>query len=242
MKKFFKGLISIIILIAPAFYFGFVDKTAQMWSIVVPSILSAVIINLEELKQAISSIKTKNLEIKFNDAIDRAYATIEQMNKTQFVLTKVTTEILHSHKYWGGCTVESSLDTVDELYELAEKSGLKEIINGPIKLAYERIIGEAFTDLTEDVNDSEGAKKINPIIHSNYTAKRDNNIFIDGKYIPSVSALTELVKQLDIPDVGQEKIKKNLSGYDRAITTYQKIFGKIKLNENIPIINKEETP
>ena len=164
------------------------------------------------------------------------------MNKTQFVLTKVTTEILHSHKYWGGCTVESSLDTVDELYELAEKSGLKEIINGPIKLAYERIIGEAFTDLTEDVNDSEGAKKINPIIHSNYTAKRDNNIFIDGKYIPSVSALTELVKQLDIPDVGQEKIKKNLSGYDRAITTYQKIFGKIKLNENIPIINKEETP
>ena len=54
MKKVFKIFLSVLILFLPAFYFGIKNQTIQMGCVLVPSIISIVLINLEELKKSIS--------------------------------------------------------------------------------------------------------------------------------------------------------------------------------------------
>ena len=63
MKKVFKIFLSVLILFLPAFYFGIKNQTIQMGCVLVPSIISIVLINLEELKKSIVSIKTRDIEI-----------------------------------------------------------------------------------------------------------------------------------------------------------------------------------
>ena len=87
MAKLFKMVISIALLIVPPFYFGINGKTIQMGLLIIPTMMCVVLINLDDLKKSIVSIKTKDIEIKFKNAIDKAYATIEQLNKIQNVLT-----------------------------------------------------------------------------------------------------------------------------------------------------------
>lgn len=96
-----KKIITLIIILTPSIYFGIQGKIAEMGIILIASLFSAIFLNFEELKNYVSVIKTKDMEIKFKDVIEKAYATIDQLNKTQYTLITVATEILYWHKFWG---------------------------------------------------------------------------------------------------------------------------------------------
>ena len=160
MKKMFKIVFSIVLLIIPPLYFGVNDKTIQMGLIIIPSMLSVILINLDELKKSIVSIKTKDMEIKFKDAIDKAYATIEQLKDTQYRLTRAVTEILYRQKFLGGGGVENTYKVIDDLYQAALQIKAQKIIDGPLKIAYQRLLSESFGDLTLVIEDDKDRKKL----------------------------------------------------------------------------------
>ena len=235
MKKFFKIFISVLILFLPEFYFGINNQTFQMVCVLVPSILSVVLINLEDLKKSIVSIKAKDIEIKFKEVIEEAYATISQLNKIQYTLTKVATETVYRSKFWGGCSAQSTLQIVDELYETAKSTNANVIINGPLKIAYERLVSEAFGHLTTGVNDKDDAKQIDEIIKQIYVFKGNTNIIEDCKNIPNANALKNMINSLSIESKSKEEVFENVTFYETVLKKYQSIYGTVNAVDIIGI-------
>lgn len=160
-----KKIITLIIILTPSIYFGIQGKIAEMGIILIASLFSVIFLNFEELKNYVSVIKTKDMEIKFKDVIEKAYATIDQLNKTQYTLITVATEILYRHKFWGGCSVKTSLDMVNEMYKNATSTGATDIVNKPIKLSYERLISQSFGHISRNIQNQDDRKKIDDIIN-----------------------------------------------------------------------------
>ena len=233
-----KKIITLIIILTPSIYFGIQGKIAEMGIILIASLFSAIFLNFEELKNYVSVIKTKDMEIKFKDVIEKAYATIDQLNKTQYTLITVATEILYWHKFWGGCNVKTSLNMVNEMYKNATSTGATDIVNKPIKLAYERLISQSFGHISRNIQNQDDRKKIDDILDKIYVFKGGTNMVFDCKNIPSVTALVKMIETIQIEKSSKETALNNINTYKTVLNTYENIYGKIVTIEEInDIIN-----
>lgn len=240
MAKLFKIVISIALLIVPPFYFGINGKPIQMGLIIIPSMMCVVLINLDDLKKSIVSIKTKDIEIKFKNAIDKAYATIEQLNKIQYVLTKVATEILYRQKFWGGAGVENTYKIIDDLYQAALQIKAKKIIDEPLKIAYQRLLSESFEHLTYSINDNDDRKKAKDIFNMVYIFRGNTNIIHDGKYIPSKNAINNFIYKLNLKEESLKDMTEAINLYGNILMNYQQIYGNINVVDEITLLNGSE--
>lgn len=228
-----KKIISVALILIPTICFGIWNKTVEMGIVFVASLFCAILLNLEELENSVYFIRTKNLEIRFKDAIEKANATIHQLNNTQYTLTKVATEILYRSKFWGGCSVKTQLEMIDELYETASSTRADRIVREPIKLAYERILSEAFGKLTNNVDDKDDKKTIDEILKKIYVFKGNTNIVTDCNSIPSGTALKGLISALGIKSDSKIRIGENIDLYESVLNKYMKIYGIIPTYDTI---------
>lgn len=228
-----KKIITLIIILIPSIYFGIQGKIAEMGIILIASLFSAFFLNFEELKNYVSVIKTKDMEIKFKDVIEKAYATIDQLNKTQYTLITVATEILYWHKFWGGCNVKTSLNMVNEMYKSASSTGATDIINKPIKLAYERLLSQSFDHISQNIENQDDRKSIDDVLEKIYNFKGGTNIISDCKNIPSVTALEKMIETRQIEKSSKETALNNINTYKTVLNTYENIYGKIATTEEI---------
>lgn len=219
-----KKIISIVILLAPAMYFGMNKQGVEMGIILVASLFSVIFMNFDEIKTYISVIKMRDMEIKFKDIIDEANTTIEQLNKTQYSLVKVATEILYRHKFWGGCNTKTSLELVDELYKNATSTNANEIIAGPIKLAYERLLSEAFGRISYGIVDKGDKEKIDEFINNIYEFKGGTNIFDVCDTIPEVNYIMREINSIDMSEESKLRVMENVHLYDTILKKYQGIY------------------
>lgn len=227
MMNMLKKLLTIIIIFVPCMYFGINHQVGEMGIVLTASLICSVFLNLNELKNSVSVIKSKNMEIKFKDMMNKAYVTMEHLNKTQYSLTKVATETLYRSKFWGGCCFETTLDIINGLYKDALKNESKNIINGPIKLAYERLISEAFKNISNGIVNNNDNKTISEILNNIYVFKADSNIVSDTRKAPSVIYIKNKLLSLQIDKETKDTITKNLLEYENLINIYQNIYGKI---------------
>lgn len=240
MAKLFKMVISIALLIVPPFYFGINGKTIQMGLLIIPTMMCVVLINLDDLKKSIVSIKTKDIEIKFQNAIDKAYATIEQLNKIQYVLTKVATEILYRQKFWGGAGVENTYKIIDDLYQAALQIKAQKIIDEPLKVAYQRLLSESFAHLTSGIKDDNDRKRTKDIFNMIYVFKGGTNIMYDGKYIPSKNAINNFIYKLNLKEESLKDMMGAIKLYGNVLMNYQQIHGNINVVDEITLLNGSE--
>lgn len=233
MKRFVKILITLLVLFVPCVYFGVLGKSTEMGLILIPSIIGVVFLNFEDLKKYVSVIKMKDIELEFKDIVDEANATIEQLNSTQYTLTKVATELLYRHKFWGGSSVKVSLELVNELYNTAKSTKAEDIIHGPIKLAYERLLSEAFDHLSSNIDNDEDRKKIESITEPIYVFKGNTNMIKDCKSIPNGDALKKKFEELDMLDESKKVLFDNIFQFERLCNTYIERYGKLNFIDTI---------
>lgn len=143
-------------------------NSIAMGIILIPCIIAVLLINMQYLKENLTSIKAKDLEIQFKNAINEAYATIEQLKDMQCILTEVSTETIYRGKFWGGMSIENQISIFNKLYENASANKNKKAINEPLKIAYQRLLGEAFGRITEGINDNIIKKQLSDKLESIY--------------------------------------------------------------------------
>lgn len=233
MKNVFKFILSLLFLFGPCLYFGVLGKTTEMGIVLVPSVLSAVLLNFDHLKKYVSVIKMKDIELKFKDMIEEANATIEQLNNSQYTLTKVATEILYRHKFYGGVPVGVSVELVDDLYETAKNTNAISIINGPIKLAYQRLLSEAFGKISYGINDSEDKKKISSITETIYVFKGNSNMIRKCDSIPSPAALRKKVEEIELLEESRQAVLNSIFQFEKLCIQYQEKYEKLNLIDTI---------
>ena len=233
MKNVIKIILSLLFLFAPCLYFGVLGKTTEMGLILVPSVLSVILLNFEHLKKYVSVIRTKDVELKFKDMIEEANATIEQLNNAQYTLTKVATEILYRHKFWGGVPVGISVELIDDLYQMAKNTNATNIINGPLKLAYERLLSEAFGKISYSIDDSEDKKKILSITETIYVFKGNSNMIRKCDCIPSPAALRKKVEEIELLEESRQAVLNSIFQFEKLCIQYQEKYEKLNLIDTI---------
>lgn len=220
-------ILSIIILFVPCLTFGALGKVTEMGIVLVPSVLSVILLNFDNLKNYVSVIKMRDIELKFKDMIKDADVTIEQLNNSQYTLTKIATELLYRHKFYGGVPVCVSVELIDDLYQTAKNTNAVNIINGPLKLAYERLLSEAFGKISYDINDSEDKSKVFSITEKIYVFKGNSNIIRKCETIPSPTALRERVEELEISDESRKVALNNILQFEKLCIEYQEKYEKL---------------
>jgi hypothetical protein len=235
MKKYVKLFLSIVVALAVPTFFGARGQSVEMGVIIIPSLLCAILINVDELKKSIVSIKAKDMEIKFKDAIDKAYATIEQLKDIQYRLTKVTTEILYRQKFWGGGGVENTYNIIEDLYQAALRIKAQEIIDEPLKVAYQRLISESFGHLADKIKDQEDKKKAEDAFDRIYDFKGNTNIIYDGKFVPTKNAINQFIIKLNLKKESLEDMSEAINLYGKILLNYQQIYGNIDVVDEITL-------
>lgn len=233
MKRVVKFLITLLLLFVPCVYFGTLGKSTEMGLILIPSIIGVVFWNFEDLKKYVSVIKMKDIELEFKDIVEEANATIEQLNSTQYTLVKTATELLYRNKFWGGSSVKTSLELVNELYNTAKSTNAEDVIHGPIKLAYERLLSEAFDHLSSNIDNDEDRKKIDSITEPIYVFKGNTNMIKDCKSIPSGNALKKKFEELELLEKSKDVLFDNILQFEMLCNIYIEKYGELKLVDTI---------
>ena len=231
MKKVFKIFLSVLILFLPAFYFGINNQTFQMGCVLVPSIISIVLINLEELKKSIVSIKTRDIEIEFKDAIEEAYATIEQLNKTKQELTGIAVELIRGHNKYGGCGIKSEYAMINSLYELNKENS--DTVNTSIKSGYKQLIRHSYILISSSISKTEDRKKVEELLKESHFYKNQTMDFTLSEQIPSKIAITKEIENLDIDTASIDNTSSSVSLYDEIICKYQSIYNELSITDTM---------
>ena len=115
----------------------------------------------------------------------------------------------------------------------AKSTNAEDIIHGPIKLAYERLLSEAFGDLSSNIDNDEDRKKINSITESIYIFRGNTNMIKDCKSIPNDIALKKKAAELDILDKSREVLIDNIFQFEMLCNIYKEKYGELKLVDDI---------
>jgi hypothetical protein len=220
-------IISLLIMIAPSVYFSLKGQTTQMGYFIIVSAICILIINFDVLSKKLESIRLKDFDIKFNKAIDEAYATIEQLNKTKYELTGITVEIIRGHNKYGGCGIQSEYQMIESLYELNKEDA--NTVNTVIKTGFKQLIRHAYIRINTGISNSEDRKKIDDVLGK-------CPIDVDVSFsIPSKKAIVKEIENLNIDKESKEILSTSISLYDKIVCKYQSIYNDLSFVDNIKV-------
>ena len=232
IKSFFVGvlvflrvIISLLLMVVPSFYFGIKGQEAQMGYSILVSGICVLIINFDILSKKLESIKLKDFDVRFNKAIDDAYATIEQLNKTKHELTGITVEIIKGYKKYGGCGTKKEFDMINSLYELNKECD--DTVNVFIKSGYKQLIRKSFGKIVSAISNAEDKKKVDEIL-SNSSLIKVRTVDVDLAFsIPSKKAICNTIENLNIDKKSMEEVTPAISLYDEIVCKYQSIYNDL---------------
>ncbi len=107
---FLKGLLSLVVIITPCWYFGYNGKITEMSISIIAGAIAATFLNLDRVNR----VKGAGFEAEMYKAVEDVYATIDTLKDISNPLVYSTFSILNGESYFGGVETETK-------YELSQK-------------------------------------------------------------------------------------------------------------------------
>jgi len=173
-----KQIISVILIIIPAFFFGYSGKTTEMALMIVASSITVAFMNMDKVQR----FKGAGFEAEMKKAVEEAYATIENLKEISIPLIVSTLNTIIYSGRWGGLGVEQTHYLKDDIESLVKTLKIKDAkVNEAIEDFYRQHTWDMFQYFTSEYikgksNDNELNKRLNVICDrksDKYPSKKD---------------------------------------------------------------------
>jgi uncharacterized protein (UPF0333 family) len=106
-----KMFLTLLLIIVPSLYFGYVGKSIEMGLAIVAGSIAGAFLNLDKFE----SFKGAGFEAELKKAVDEAYATLDNLKEVTKPLIMVTVSNLTYANRWGGMGFDEKYRYITEL-------------------------------------------------------------------------------------------------------------------------------
>jgi uncharacterized spore protein YtfJ len=233
-KKILKTIINLLILFVPAIVFAFLNRIDFLSIFAGISIVAILIINLDSIK----TLNAFGVKAEMKEAINEAYATINQLKQMQTINAKIIYNLITKRRQiFNNDTIEST-NSIISIYENAKNINNEKKIEVETKRALYSILINSLKELLDKIS--------NVIKQNKYSNPIDNNNWVLGYYyshgdgkslalngtIPTLKAIKDAVNLTD-NDCSDVDVKEIADEYQYVISEYSKKFSDLNCVDNL---------
>lgn len=199
-----KNTISLLCIVCPGLYFGFIGKPTEMGLAIVAGAIAAAFMNIDKIQR----FKGAGFEAEMKKAVDEAYATLENLRE---LATPLLVSILANLTYFGrfgGMDPHRKHKFKDELKDIADKLSITDNeLDEALKIFHRYHAWDHVSQIIDEVRKEQilppdELKKLSEI--KDYSSDK----------LPSVHEITNLIGEVKLP----ERIQLLFDDYEYYLT------------------------
>lgn len=191
IKKGFKTTLSLLLILGPSLYFGFLGKPAEMGVALAAGALSAAFLNLDKLQK----FKGAGIEIELKQAVKEAQATLENLKDFTDPLYISTIKIMSEGMTWNGIPKDTQHEIIRKVEKIANTNNVSDDVTRAIRDFYNFNLRQLFNSLISNV---EGYYKSDVTKQLSLLMDEEKSIFPSEKQVKQVlSELPHLTPDLE---------------------------------------------
>lgn len=142
-----KETLTLIIILGPTLYFGFVGKVAEMGVVLAAGVLAVAFLNLDKLQK----FKGAGIEVELKKAVEEAQATLDNLKDFTIPLYIFSIKNMTEGLTWEGITDEDRHIIVQKIEKITHEHAIDSDVKDAIDSFYNFNLKNYFENVRKDV-------------------------------------------------------------------------------------------